>query len=187
MPAAMVCASAAPAVDPHALSGVFTKLDKADRLTVVQNSAVYPRPRSVDKDTIRTNLKIVEYDGADIASFREAVARASTSVELKALGAQLAVKEVLGVLAEDDVYVELGVGLVDAVILRVRCRACFLKPEGIPLLPARLLGADVQGEAARVPCQYTCGCAGLFLFCFAFIACWCTILAGVLTGLAGGW
>ncbi len=129
MPAAMVCASAAPAVDTHALSGVFTKLDKADRLTVVQNSVVYPRPRSVDKDTVRT--KIVEYDGTDghIASFREAVARASTSVELKALGAQLAVKEMLGVLAEDDVYVELGVGLVDAVILRVRCRhcrACFL-------------------------------------------------------------
>lgn len=70
------------------------------------------------KDPVRTEP--VEYDGADVRSFKEAAAQVSASLELKALGAQLAVREVLDVLADEDVYVELGVGSVDAVILQVR-------------------------------------------------------------------
>ena len=92
---------------------VLAGLDEELRKQVVLGAAVFPRSANL------TDVALVSgsYDGTAV-DFALTAKMLSSDIELKALGTHLAVKEVLDVMKEGTTFLDLGLDVVDFIVIQ---------------------------------------------------------------------
>ena len=125
---------------------VLSGLEAGVRCTVILMSSVYLLTESVGGETSHVTCS---YDGSAMDFVRVAQALRNHP-ELRALGTNYAVREVLDCMCEGTMHLDLGLDTVDAVVIqRIGRRLLCIKREGGDPLSGRTLFLELNDVRAR--------------------------------------